>query len=158
MCNGQIYWDYYGLVYLCFCQQNTAGFYCEIDAISYAQYMAGVMMLTTSNLAMIPAIVYGYNAKCFIEITSYAANMIASYIYHFCDTQYYCFNIPYFCLFVIDFILSYNSIVVGIIFLTRIQKKDLKFCLIFWMLVILMYIGIGNNFNGFVTGVLVKNI
>jgi hypothetical protein len=158
MCNGQPYYDYNGITYFCYCLQNTAGFFCDSHAISDELYLTAVMFLTFSNLAMVPAIVYGFTEKAFVEITAYAANMIASYIYHWCDEQFYCFGISPYTLQVIDFILSYNSICVSFIFLARVPALNIKFSCILAMLIVLMYIGIGDNFSTFVTSVLVFDI
>ncbi|OMJ93931.1 hypothetical protein SteCoe_2983 [Stentor coeruleus] len=147
MCHDNPTWDYDDIAYYCFCLQNKAGFYCQKDAISNSIYMLSVMMLTISNLAMIPAVVYGIKTHAYVEATSYAGNMIASYIYHFCDEQYYCFNFPYQTLISIDFILSYYSICISIVFLSKISQPKIKYSLNLLILIILMYIGLGTNFD-----------
>lgn len=150
MCHGQSYFNYGGIVYGCFCVQNTAGFYCESLAISDSLYLTSVMLLTLSNLAMVPAVLYAINKKILFEASAYFANMVASYIYHFCDEEYFClFNMNPYTLLVTDFILSFNSISVSIVYLARIQNFSHKFSLIFFILVLLMYLEIGSTFSGF---------
>jgi Protein of unknown function (DUF3522) len=153
MCNGEEYWNINDLVYECACSQNKAGFYCDRFPVSDSEYFAGVMMLTISNLAMIPALVYGYSIHAYFEIIGYGANMAASYIYHFCDEQYYCFGVPFYTLLVADFVLSYNSIVISFLFLSRIPNLSFKYGIVLAELVVLIYFGAGNTWNSFVTGI-----
>lgn len=155
MCHGDPTIDYNDLAYYCYCLQNRAGFYCQNKAISDSRYMLAVMMLTISNLAMIPAVAYGVKINVYFEATGYAGNMIASYIYHFCDEEYYCFNIPYATLISIDFILSYYSICISIIFLSKIQQPKIKYSVYLIILILLMYIGLGTNFDSAILVIIV---
>ena len=158
MCHGEPYWDYEGIAYECWCLRNKAGFYCEDLAISNGLYMTSVMLLTTSNLAMIPALVYGFKIKMIVEVTGYAANMIASYIYHFCDENYYCFGTSLYTLMITDFILSFNSISLSFIYLARVQSFTHKFSMIFGVLVLLIYLAVDNGLFGIISSLLVRDI
>jgi hypothetical protein len=155
MCNSQPDEDYDDIVYFCYCLQNTGGFYCEKDAISDTRYWVAIMFLTLSNLTMCLAVVYGFRIKAYVEITAYAANMIASYIYHWCDEQYYCFGFSSYSLRVIDFILSFYSVCVSIIYLAKLTQLKLKFSLLLSVLIILLYLGLGTGFSMFESSILV---
>ena len=155
MCHSQPFEEYDDIVYSCYCLQNTGGFYCETDAISDSRYWTAIMFLTLSNLTMLLAVVYGFRIKAYVEITAYGANMIASYIYHWCDEQYYCFGFSSYSLRVIDFILSFYSVCVSIIYLAKLTNLKLKFSLLLAILITLMYLGLGSGFNMFETSILV---
>lgn len=155
MCHSQPHIEFDDIVYFCYCLQNTGGFYCEKDAISDSKYWTAIMFLTLSNLTMLLAVIYGFRIKAYVEITAYGANMIASYIYHWCDEQYYCFGFSSYSLRVIDFILSFYSVCVSIIYLAKLTNPKLKFSLLLGILIALMYLGLGSGFNMFETSILV---
>lgn len=156
MCNDQRYVNYDGIVYYCLCFQNTAGFYCEKHAISDAKYMTGIMFLTLSNFTMLLALIYGYKIRAYIEVTAYCANMLASYIYHWCDEQYFCFGFSPYALRTIDFILSFYSVCVSIVYLAKLPLLSVKFTILLGVIVVLLYLGLGTGFSAFESSIMVR--
>ena len=156
MCNEELYFNDKEIAFNCDCMRNKAGFYCDHLSMSDSEYMLRIQFLTLSNLAMVPALIYAYYYKCYVEFTGYMANMIASYIYHYCDEQYYCFELGYGALYIIDIILSFNSISMTFIFLAKFSNLKVKFSLILSVLVLLLYIELNSSiFNNFITSVMV---
>lgn len=137
-----------GLVYICDCYQQYTGRNCEVASVSDLTYFTGLLCLTGSNSAMIPALYIGYLRKAYGEIVIFAGNMVASAVYHICDYHYYCFNLQYKFLHTLDFILSYFSVLISFLYLSRIQHS-FKLGIICTLFVFLLVVGTGKGFNGF---------
>mmetsp|Transcript_11323 Transcript_11323/g.11396 ORF Transcript_11323/g.11396 Transcript_11323/m.11396 type:complete len:438 (+) Transcript_11323:876-2189(+) len=148
ICHSEYYYLYNEIVYTCYCMRNTAGPYCEKTAFSDTIYDLGLTFLITSNLAMIPALVVGFIYLYYGEIAVYGSNMIASMIYHTCDWQYYCFNFEPMTLLLVDFLLSYMSIMVCLVHISRLKNPNVKTAAYVFLFVLLLYIGLNTAFRG----------
>lgn len=157
-CNGHSYKMSNELVYICDCDEQYTGRHCEKEGLGNSTYILGLLMLSGSNLAMIPAIILGTYQGYYGEVVIFAANMIASGIYHICDYGYYCFSFKYSFLHDFDFILSYLSVMVTLIYLIRLKSKHLKLGLYAFLFVFLLFIGTSSGFKTFATEALVRYI
>ena len=148
-CHGEEYELTDGLIYTCDCSQHLTGRHCQDKSMPDHEYYRGLLFLTFSNLSMLPAIVAGVYLRYYGESFIFAANMVASIVYHLCDYHYYCALPGYRFLRTLDFILSYLSVLIIFVVMLKIHKKEHKllvFCLLF---VLVLYIGTGSGFEGF---------
>lgn len=158
LCNGEDYKLNSHLIYTCDCSKHLTGRHCAGKSISDNMYYLGLTVLVLSNLAMIPAIITGILYSFFGEVLIFTCNMVASIVYHICDYHYYCVIDDYSYLRTQDFILSYLSVLIIFVDLLRIQRKDHKLFLFCVLFILVLIIGTGSGFEGFVRELLVKNI
>lgn len=89
---------------------TMAGEFCTERVVSEDHYMVMVLMLTLSNLFMVPAIVVAYRAKLFLYAIVFLWNMLASIAMHSCNLDYACFGLPKDSLKAMDIAASWSSI------------------------------------------------
>ena len=137
----------------CDCKGPRAGENCDKQALTSGEFALWVLLLTTSNLAMLPAIylsfwLYGkYGEGCV-----FLSTMVTSFMYHACDSQYFCFGFQSTGLRHTDFYLSYLSIAVSILYLARL-KTDLKLGCTMLYVVLLLYAMTQTHFNSLIAEV-----
>lgn len=137
----------------CSCRGPRAGTNCTVSALSGFQFAIWILFLTGSNLAMLLAIFvsfwrYGkYGEGCVFLCT-----MVTSFMYHFCDSQYFCFGLNSSGLRQTDFYVSYLSIVVSIIYLARL-RSDVKLGVTMLYVILLLYAMTQTHFNALVAEV-----
>jgi len=140
-------------VSICDCRGPRAGTNCEKQALTRLEFALWVVLLTASNLAMLPALYlsfwkYGkYGEGCV-----FLSTMVTSFMYHACDSQYFCFFLQSAGLRHTDFYLSYLSIAVSILYLARL-KADLKLGFTMLYVVLLLYAMTQTHFNSLVAEV-----
>ncbi len=95
----------------CQCKYPWAGERCDQLGVSDRLYMVQILLLTSSNMAMIPAIIYcAYNHMPFIG-SILTSSAVASTFYHLCDTDVYCtFDMSFDSLHIFDVLFSLISI------------------------------------------------
>lgn len=154
-CNNEPHLLSNNVAYICKCGRNTAGKHCEIMATSETSYLIGLVMLVSSNFAMLPAIITGMLHFYYGEVAVYTTNMLASIIYHFCDWGFECFSISGSTLRVADFTLSYLSFMAALIKIARFRNANHKLALYGVLFAMLLYMGLYNNFSGILFGIMV---
>ena len=95
----------------CQCKYPWAGERCDQLGVSDKLYIVQIVLLTISNMAMIPAIIYcACNHLPFIG-SILTSSAVASTFYHLCDTDVYCtFDMSFDSLHIFDVLFSLISI------------------------------------------------
>jgi hypothetical protein len=95
----------------CQCKYPWAGERCDQLGVSDKLYLVQIVLLASSNMAMIPAIAYcAYNHMPFIG-SILTSSAVASAFYHLCDTDVYCtFDLSFDSLHIFDVLFSLISI------------------------------------------------
>lgn len=157
MCTGQAYKYSENTGYVCDCSENTGGIHCDILTTSRNHYLLGVFSLSGSNLFMIPAVILSSFTGFYGESTVFFMNMLISMVYHVCDYEYYCV-LEEIHLRLLDFMLSYLSVIVAILYLSSIRNANIKIFIIFSMFLFETCIAFFDEFNGFYSEFFVKII
>ncbi|XP_064467289.1 post-GPI attachment to proteins factor 6-like isoform X2 [Ornithodoros turicata] len=73
----------------CICRAGYRGWGCSDDrkALGHTDLLVRLLLLTLSNLVMIPAMVLAYVRHHYLECVVYTAAMLASTFYHMCDAE-----------------------------------------------------------------------
>ncbi|KAF0716747.1 hypothetical protein As57867_002681, partial [Aphanomyces stellatus] len=104
----------------CVCIYGYSGTYC--DTIYLPHYQAQSWFLILSNLAILPAAVLSFQHELYVESFLFLSLGILSSLYHACDLSWYCV-IEYRYLQKLDFIFSFNSILLCLFHLAGIRPK-----------------------------------
>ena len=154
MCNSQLAKLSGNVGYVCDCSQNTGGVYCEKATMDLPKYMLGVVMLSGSNLFMLGAVFLTIYRGLYGEAAVFASNMIVSLVYHICDYEYYCI-LEEIHLRLMDFMLSYLSVMTSLLYLGNLKNANVKMSIIFCMFLFQVFIAFFYEFRGFYFEVMV---
>lgn len=128
----------------CECIYPYAGETCDEMGISYYFYIIQVILLVSSNFAMIPVIILCIKNNLFFLASTFTLSSFASLIYHLCDTDVYCVaDFSFFSLHIIDILFSILSICSIILFHTpwsaSVHSTIILICTGIYIFVIIKY-------------------
>lgn len=93
----------------CACRYPYAGERCDALALPLTAYALQVLLLVSSNLSALPAVLMACAAELYLPAMGMALSMTASAVYHLCDTDALCL-LPFEALQVCDVLLSVTMI------------------------------------------------
>ncbi|EQC34396.1 hypothetical protein SDRG_08166 [Saprolegnia diclina VS20] len=114
--------SYQGLSYgRCACHYGYGGRQCEVSIYSTSERLGRSWLLLGSNAAIVPAGVFSWRRKLYVEAVLFFGLGIISALYHACDLEIFCL-LPYPFLQAMDFAFTFNAILLGFIHLSGAFK------------------------------------
>ncbi|KDO25435.1 hypothetical protein SPRG_09377 [Saprolegnia parasitica CBS 223.65] len=113
---------YQGLSYgRCACHYGYGGRQCEVSVYSTSERLGRSWLLLGSNAAIVPAGVFSWRRKLYVEAVLFFGLGVISAVYHACDLEIFCL-FPYPFLQAMDFAFTFNAILLGFIHLSGAFK------------------------------------